>query len=109
MVSVTSAIRYITSASRYHPRYQSRSSMYIPGRIPRNLPRQFQLQQSVAEIWTAFNNAVHNGIAHSVNMSMPSSDFFTDRSKAVLLLWILFCYCLYYTVLSVPYSLKITC
>ena len=36
MVSVTTASRYITSASRYHPRYQSRSSMYIRGLIPRN-------------------------------------------------------------------------
>ena len=36
MVSVTLASRYITSASRYHPRYQSRSSMYIRDRIPRN-------------------------------------------------------------------------
>ena len=36
MVSVTLASRYITSASRYHPRYQSRSSMYIRGWIPRN-------------------------------------------------------------------------
>ena len=27
---------YMTSASRYHPRYQSRSSMYIQGLIPRN-------------------------------------------------------------------------
>ena len=36
MVSVTSASRYLTSASRYHPRYQSRSSMYIRGLIPRN-------------------------------------------------------------------------
>ena len=36
MVSVTSASRYITSASCYHPRYQSRSSMYIRGLIPRN-------------------------------------------------------------------------
>ena len=36
MVSVTSASRYITSASRYHPRYQSSSSMYIRGLIPRN-------------------------------------------------------------------------
>ena len=36
MVSVTSAPRYITSASRYHPRYQSRSSMYIRGLIPLN-------------------------------------------------------------------------
>ena len=37
MVSVTSALRYITSALRYHPRYKSRSSMYMRGLIPRNL------------------------------------------------------------------------
>ena len=36
MVSVTSASRYITSASRYHPPYQNRSSMYIRGLIPQN-------------------------------------------------------------------------
>ena len=36
MVSVTSASRYITSESRYHPRYQSRSSMYVRGLIPLN-------------------------------------------------------------------------
>ena len=36
MGSVKSASRYITSASRYHPRYQSRSSMYIHGLIPLN-------------------------------------------------------------------------
>ena len=36
MVSVTPASHYITSASRYHPRYQSRSSMYIRGLILRN-------------------------------------------------------------------------
>ena len=36
MVSVTSASRYISLASRYHPRYQSRSSMYIRGLIPWN-------------------------------------------------------------------------
>ena len=36
MVSVTSASCYTTSASRYHPRYQSRSSVYIRGLIPRN-------------------------------------------------------------------------
>ena len=34
MVSVTSASRYIMSASRFHPRYQSRSSMYIRGLSP---------------------------------------------------------------------------
>ena len=36
MASVMSASRYITAASRYHPRYQSRSSMYICGLIARN-------------------------------------------------------------------------
>ena len=39
MVSVMSAMsasRYISSTSRHHPRYQSRSSMYILGLIPRN-------------------------------------------------------------------------
>ena len=36
MVSVTSALRYITTASRYHPCYQSISSMYIRGLILRN-------------------------------------------------------------------------
>ena len=36
MVSVISASRYITPASCYHPRYQSRSSMYIRGLIPQN-------------------------------------------------------------------------
>ena len=36
MVSVTSASHYIMSASHYHPRYQSRSLMYIHGLIPRN-------------------------------------------------------------------------
>ena len=34
MVSATSESRYITTASRYHPHYQSRSSMYIRGLIP---------------------------------------------------------------------------
>ena len=36
MVSVTSASRYITSATRCHQLYQSRSSMYIHGLIPQN-------------------------------------------------------------------------
>ena len=37
MVSVTSVSCYITLASRYHSSYQSRSSMYIRGLIPRNV------------------------------------------------------------------------
>ena len=36
MVSMISASRYITSASFYHLRYQSRSQMYIRGLIPGN-------------------------------------------------------------------------
>ena len=39
MVSVTSVSRYVTSALRY----QSSSSMYIRGLIPRNWPRQLRL------------------------------------------------------------------
>ena len=36
MVSVKSGSGFIMSASRYHPPYQSRSTMYIRGLIPRN-------------------------------------------------------------------------
>ena len=36
MVSVTSPSRYLTSVSRYHLPYQSRSLMYIRGLIPQN-------------------------------------------------------------------------
>ena len=36
MVLVTSASRYMTSASHYHPCYQSRSSKYIHSLFPRN-------------------------------------------------------------------------
>ena len=37
LLCVTSASRYITSASHYHPRCQIRSSMYIRSLIPQNL------------------------------------------------------------------------
>ena len=36
VVSLTSALHFITSASCYHPRHQSRSLMYICGLTPRN-------------------------------------------------------------------------
>ena len=36
IVSATSPSRYITPASRYHQRYQSKPSMYIRGLIQRN-------------------------------------------------------------------------
>ena len=41
----------------------------------------------------------------------PSSNFLTDRSKAVLFLWILFviCICLCHTAISVSCSLMVTC
>ena len=41
----------------------------------------------------------------------PSSNFLTDRSKTVLLLWIFFviCVCLCHTVMSVSCSLVVTC
>ena len=35
-VYVKSASHFITPVTRYHPRYQSRSPMYIRGQIPRN-------------------------------------------------------------------------
>ena len=54
MVSVTSSSRYITSASSCHPRYQSRSSMYIRCLIPRNS----------AEFAEAVRIGVYNLLAH---------------------------------------------
>ena len=39
MVSVTSASFHITSASRHHPRYQIRSSMFIHVLFPRNFAK----------------------------------------------------------------------
>ena len=55
VASVTPASRYITSASRFLLRYQSRSSMYIRGLIPRNsakLARQFRLG---AMVWSVIS------------------------------------------------------
>ena len=57
MFSVTSASRYKTSASRYHPRYQSRSSMYIHGLILRNFA---ELAEAVP-IAQSLYNAVSGG------------------------------------------------
>ena len=39
---------------------------------------------------------------------MPSSNFLTGRSKAVLLFWILFVLCLCHTAVSVPCSRVVT-
>ena len=45
----------VTSASRYHPRYQNRSSISIRGLIPRNWPRSFRLVQSINAIATSID------------------------------------------------------
>ena len=46
-------------------------------------------------------------------MFKPSSDYLTDLSKAVLLMWIpllyMFHVCIYYTIVSFPCSLVFTC
>ena len=55
MVSVKSASRYITSVPRYHPRYQSRSSMCIRGLIPRNLA---ELAEAVPIAATTFGENI---------------------------------------------------
>ena len=60
MVFVTSASRYMTSASRYHPRYQSRSSMYIHGLIPRKFA---ELDEAVP-IECRGNTYIRNVIFH---------------------------------------------
>ena len=56
MVFVTSASRYITSASGYHPRYQRRSSMFIRGLIPRNFAESVEAVPiaSPEEFWSYF-------------------------------------------------------
>ena len=55
IASVTSASRHITSASRYHSPYQSRSSMYSRGLIPGNVA---ELAEAVPnDILTSFKIA----------------------------------------------------
>ena len=71
MVSVTSASRYITSASRYYPHYQSRSSMYIRGLIPRNFAELAEAVPFVHFILTAkcwFNQANLGLLALKMNI-----------------------------------------
>ena len=61
MVYVKSTSRYITSASCNHPRYQSRSSMYICGLIhgiSRNWPRQLRLPKLLGEISPNFKGMI---------------------------------------------------
>ena len=55
MVSVTSASRYIMSASHYHPCYQSRSLMYIRGLIPPNFAELTEAVPIDKELWGKWN------------------------------------------------------
>ena len=64
MVSVTSVSRYITSASRYHPRYQSRSSMYICGLIPWNFA---ELVEAVPIVRQRLRGVIDNNGGHTRN------------------------------------------
>ena len=62
MISMMSASRSITSASRYHPRYQSRSSMYIRCLIPRNWLRQFRWIKRKPHKISEMSHLVNNNI-----------------------------------------------
>ena len=78
MVSVTSASRYITSASRYHPRYQSRSSMYTRGLIPRNF----------AELAEAVPIEVESDVKTSAQRSTTLTHVLKPLNQMVLLIHI---------------------
>ena len=69
MVFVTSASCYITSASCYHPRYQSRSSMYIRGLIPR---KSAELDEAVP-IGCSILHALQNLSSHGLLSCLPLS------------------------------------
>ena len=68
MVSITSVSRYVKSALCY----QSRSSMFIRGLIPRNWPRQFRLLMAYAlcQIWN-----IHVQLANSLLCARASYEF----------------------------------
>ena len=68
MVSVKSASRYITSASRYHSHYQSRLSMYIRCLIPRNFA---ELAEVVPIVTTYVVEAQKNRLDMMVLLSIP--------------------------------------
>ena len=72
MVYARSASRYITAASRYHPRYKSRSSMFNRGVFPRsrNWPRQFQL----ARLNEAFARSKSHELVQIIIMQALFSD-----------------------------------
>ena len=74
MVAVTSAPRYIPSASCNHPRYQSRSSMYIRGLIPRNFA---ELCKAVPIVGLLVTHS------HSVGFLMIWLDYITAHKSVV--------------------------
>ena len=76
MVSVTSASRYITSASRYHPRCQSRSFTYIRGLIPRNFAE-------LAEAVPIEDNCIQNFIWGVISSDVRSEIYFYGDALAV--------------------------
>ena len=69
MVSVTSVSCYIMSASRYLPHYQSRSSMYIRGLIPRNF---VELAEAVPIGVAGYNFQQNIVVSLKVNFSLTS-------------------------------------
>ena len=84
MVSVTPASRYITPASRYHPHYQSRSSMYIRGLIPRNFA---ELAESVPIV----NDRVILHFCELFMLEFSENKTLTKTSEFTVLRR--FCYC----------------
>ena len=68
LFSVMSAPRFITSASRYHSRYQSRPSMYNRGLIPRNFA---ELAEVVPIVTTDVLDAQKNRLNEMVLLGIP--------------------------------------
>ena len=50
----------VTPASRYHPRYQSRSSMYIRGMVPRNFAELAEAVPITVHIFRLYNVLAKN-------------------------------------------------
>ena len=86
LVSVTSASRYITSPSRYHPRCQSRSSIYIRGLITRNSAESVEVVP-IAIICVSVDRGLQRPSVSEYDQEIPQSDT-TDQP--------IFCACLYY-------------
>ena len=100
MVSVTSASRYITSASCDNPLFQSRSSMYICGLIPRNFAESAEKvpiestcttcnalyihpsHDSILELWQTFPNVKILCLLSIFHAYLSSADVFFLFSKS---------------------------